>query len=637
MSKKRNSGLKRRITRRDFLNGMLWTTAASLTMRDWLAAAGDTEVDIYPPSMMGLRGSNDGSFEAAHLLREGKPADFGNAAKTGESYDLIVVGAGVSGLAAAWYFRKTAGKDARILILDNHDDFGGHARRQEFSKDPLLISYGGSYAIESPAPYSTVAQNLIRELGIDVSKFHSYLNLDTYRSRGLGATIHFDEKTFGENRLVPDPFKEEYIGAAPVAENALERFLKESPVNDATKRDLVRLYQEKVDYMPGLSSPEKKAKLASISYSKFLTEVVKCDQGILPIFNARLHSLYGAGMDAIPAQDAWGLGFPGFDGMDLDPEPGPGMNRDAIPEEEAYKYFFHFPDGNASVARLLVRKLLPEAIPGKTAEDIVLAKARYKKLDEPQSPTRIRLSSTVLKVKHSTEKEVEVTYMRNGQLLNVTTSRCILACWHTMIPYLCPELPGAQKTALAYAVKVPIVYARAAIRNWTSFAKLGAQRIYAPGGYFSDVNLSMPLNIGGYTTTRTPEDPVVITLFRSPCRPGLPARHQHRIGRRELLETTFDEFERQIRSQLNDMLAAGGFDAARDITGIAVHRWPHGYAYQYNSLYDPFWLEGKPGPCVEARKPFGRIAIANSDAAAYSYLDAAIDEAHRAVHELLPL
>jgi spermidine dehydrogenase len=96
-------------------------------------------------------------------------------------------------------------------------------------------------------------------------------------------------------------------------------------------------------------------------------------------------------------------------------------------------------------------------------------------------------------------------------------------------------------------------------------------------------------------------------------------------------------FEKNIREQLNAMLSTGGFDAARDITAISVYRWPHGYAYQYNSLFDPFWLAGEEGPCVVARKPFGRIAIANSDAGAYAYADGAIDHGHRAVEEILAL
>ncbi|HSP07762.1 MAG TPA: NAD(P)/FAD-dependent oxidoreductase, partial [Acidobacteriota bacterium] len=409
---------------------------------------------------------------------------------------------------------------------------------------------------------------------------------------------------------------------------------KDAPLSDAAKKDLFRLYKQTEDYMPGLNSTEKKAKLARMSYADFLTGPAKCDPAVLPFLQTRPHPLYGVGIDAVPAQDAWGLGLPGFDGMKLDPKPGVGMNRDSIPNEEAEKYFFHFPDGNASIARMLVRKLIPAAIPGKNAEDIVLARARYNQLDKADSPARIRLSSTVVRVKPA-DNSVEVSYVRDGKLATLRGSKCVLACWHTVIPYICPDLPRDQQTALAFAVKVPIVYARAAIRNWTSWVKMGVQKVEAPGHYFFSQSLSMPLSIGGYDTAATPEEPVVVALERTPCSPGLPARQQHRVGRAELLATNFETFERHIREEMAAIFGPGGFDPARDITGIAVHRWPHGYAYQYNSLFDPFWLDGEEGPCAVARKPFGRITIANSDAEAYAYTDSAINEGYRAVQELL--
>ncbi len=604
----------------------------------WLSSLESFEED-YPPALAGLRGSNEGSYEVAHQLRDGKLSTlYGDPENTGEVYDLVVVGAGISGLAAAWFYRKSMGPQARILILDNHDDFGGHARRQEFGKDKsFLLGYGGSFAIESPAPYSKVSKGLIEELGIDVPSFSSHLAFDVYSSAALKSGFFFDKKTFGADVLLPDPFEQSWVGSAEVAADAWPKFLAKAPWTDGAKKDLHRLHNEATDYLPGLTSTEKKAKLARISYEQYLTDVVKCDPAILPFFQARPHSLYGAGIDVVPAQDAWGLGYPGFAGLHLEPEPGKGMNRDSIPDEDAEKYFFHFPDGNASIARLLVRKLIPEAIPGKSVQDIVLSRARYGKLDQSGASSRIRLSSTVVQVKHPNANEVEVAYVRKGKLQRVRAAKCVLACWHTMIPYLCPEIPREQKTALAYAIKVPLIYARVAVRNWLPWAKLGIQSVYSPGQYFSNVHLPMPLQFDGYKTARNPEDPVLLAMFRAPCKPGLPVRHQHRIGRAELLATSFEAYERNIREQLLSILGPAGFDPVNDITGIAVHRWPHGYAYQYNSLFDPFWIDGGEGPCALARRPFGRIAIANSDAGAYAYVDSAIDQAHRAIQELLAI
>jgi spermidine dehydrogenase len=350
------------------------------------------------------------------------------------------------------------------------------------------------------------------------------------------------------------------------------------------------------------------------------------------------HPLFGVGIDAVAAQDAWGFDLPGFDGLKLDPTPGKGMNRDAIPNEEAEKYFFHFPDGNASIARLLVRKLIPGVLSGSSAADIVMAKADYAKLDQSPSPVRIRLNSTAVRVKHAGDaasaKEVEVTYARGGKVYTARAKSAVLACWHVVIPYICEELPDAQKEALASAQKVPLLYTNVAIRNWKSLEKLGANSIYAPGMYHTFVNLDLPVSIGGYECARKPDEPIVIHMMKAACHPGLAARQQHSYGRIELYTTTFETMERNIRDQLARTLGPGGFDAARDIAAITVNRWPHGYAYEYNSLFDSFWLEGGETPCEVARKTFGRIAIANADAGAYAYTDEAINQAYRAVGEL---
>jgi spermidine dehydrogenase len=327
--------------------------------------------------------------------------------------------------------------------------------------------------------------------------------------------------------------------------------------------------------------------------------------------------------------------------MHLDDRPGPGMGRDAIRSTEAEEYFFHFPDGNASVARLLVRRLVPGVLPGRTASDIVTARADYSRLDGAGSPVRIRLNSTVVRVVHegnpASASAVEVWYARGGKLQRVRARHVVLACWHVVIPYICTSLPEAQKAALGDAAKIPLLYTNVLVSRWTAFQKLGVARIHAPGGYHTNLGLDMPVSVGAYHCSRSPEEPIVVTLSKTPCSPGLPAREQHRAGRLELLTTAFETIETAIRDQLGRTLGPGGFDPARDIAAITVNRWPHGYAYQYNSLWDPFWLADKKDeqPCLAARRPFGRIAIANADAGAYAYTDGAIDQAHRAVQELL--
>ena len=631
-----------RITRRDFLNGIAVTVGASLLpscSKQPDVSHHEQIADYYPPALTGLRGNHKGSFEVFHDLRDGKFSQKA-AADSHEQYDLIIVGGGISGLSAAYFYRKQAGPNARILILDNHDDFGGHAKRNEFRiNNRTLLGFGGTFAIDSPAPYSEVAKGLIKELGIDVKRWSEVVDFGLYKNHDLRPAIFFDRETFGTDKVVRFPAGfNMWAGFSELAawdSKTWDLFLSELPIPDSAKKDFRNLCTSSIDYLPHHSSAEKKSKLATISYADFLTKIVKTHVDVVKLLQARLHGLYGVGIDAVPAQDAWGLEMPGFQGMKLDPDFGTGMNRDSMEDEQGGDaYFFHFPDGGASIARLLVRNLIPGSIPGHTMDDVVSARCDYSKLDQASAVCRIRLNSTVVKVNQPSTKQVDVSYVRNGKLETVHASKCILACWSSVIPYLCPDLPEKQKEDLAYEVKVPLLYTNVAIDNWKAFVKAGINSAYCPGSYHSWLNLDLPVSIGNYKCSQTPEEPIVIHMMRTPCSPGLSARQQHRAGRLELLNTKFETIEANIRDQLNRIVGSSGFDAARDIRAITVNRWAHGYAYQYNSLFDPFWLEGKETPCERARKPFGRIAIANADAAAYAYTDAAIDQAYRAVSEL---
>ncbi len=637
----RELGMRCPISRRDFLNGVAVGVGGALAGETLLSAAAcDPEVDdpsnateYYPPALTGMRGNHDGSFTFAHRLRDGGKWDAGGpATHTDGTYDLVVVGGGISGLASAYFFRKASGSAAKILILDNHDDFGGHAKRNEFTAGGrMLLSYGGTQSIESPGEYSAVAKQLIAEIGIDVERFYKDYDRNLYKK--LGTAAFFDKETFGEDRVLTG------MNSTPWPE-----FLAKAPLSDVVRRDIARVYTENVDYMDGLSPEQKKRKLASISYADYLTKFCKVTPDALKFFQTFPHDLFGVGIDAVSAgacymspDDYESFTYAGFQGL-------------GFPEREKEEpYIFHFPDGNASVARLLVRALIPAAIPGSTMEDVVTARADYSKLDLVDAPVRVRLNSTVVHVTHvsgattpstggnsgstETAKQVEITYMRDGKLQSVRAKNCILACYNMMIPYLCPDLPEKQKEAMAYLVKTPLVYTHVALRNWTSFSKLGVRQIVAPGGYHTYTTLDFPVSIGQYAFPSDPEQPMVLFMLRTPCRPGLPMRDQYRAGRVELMATPFATFERNIRDQLGRMLGGAGFDPVRDIEGITVNRWAHGYAYTPNSLFDPDWKEEEK-PWVVGRKPFGRIAIANSDAGANAYTNEAIDQAHRAVVEL---
>jgi spermidine dehydrogenase len=608
------------ITRRDFLGGTALAIAAGLTPADQIAAA----PALYPPALTGMRGQHPGSFEVAHAFaREGQRFGVDNAPSE-ESYDLVVVGGGISGLSAAWFYRRAVGARARILILDNDDDFGGHAKRNEFSSGArTLIGYGGSQSIQSPKTlWSDVAKGLLRDLGVETSRFDGAFDRGFYGSLGLSRGVFFDRESFGRDALVNgDALLSRDADAPPLLAN----FIAAMPIAEASKQQLRSLYDAARDPLAGKSAEEKIEILKRTSYRDYLIKFCGCSEEVANYFQGRPLGFFGLGCDAVAAFDLRSFGYPGFAGLKLPADDHP---------EWSEPYIYHFPDGNASLARLLMRALIPGVARGHTMDDIVLARFDYDALDRADNTVRIRLKSTVIDVRQHGDG-VSIGYVNAGTPHRVTAKHAVLACFHMMIPYLVPELPQVQREALALNVKTPLVYTNVVVRNWQPWLALKISDIVAPMGFFSHVALDFPVDLGGYRHPRDPGQPIVLHLEHVPGAPnsGLDARAQFHIGQAKLLAMTFADFEARIRDQLDRMLGAGGFDSARDIAAITVNRWPHGYGYVANSLFDADDYDERV--LKLARQPFGRVGIANSDAGGDAYAHLAIAEAARAVHELL--
>ncbi len=621
----RKLGLSRPITRRDFIHDVgITALGVTLPLPAFTAQQSDGAV-YYPPTLTGLRGSHPGSFEVAHALaRLGK--HFENPRVLDERYDLVVVGAGMSGLAAAWFHRKLHGAQSRILILDNHDDFGGHAKRNEFhQRGPMRLAWGGTVNMEYPK-YSDVAIGLIRELGIDIPRLRKNFDFNWLGTQhGLAPALLFDSATYGRdvmlrgltlNSLEPADLAS-HVDAFPLPADARAK-LKAFLLADR-------------DVLQGKSPAEREAWMHRTRYSDFLRVHFGLPDAAIQIFSNAPAGYWGVPAEDLSVAECVWSGLPGahvIGGLN-----GPG-------EDDVDRNVAMFPDGNSSIARLFVRSLVPVSFPDMPADadphSIVTARLDYSALDQPASPVRLRLNSTVVHAANVADSAgVTIDYVQAGQLMRVRAKQSVLACYNMMIPYVVPDLPQAQKAALAQCVKRPMLVVNTVLRDGQALKNLGIKGAQLPGSFLQDLFLVTGINVGDYRPVWRPEDACVMQSFAAFTAPfaELSVADQSRAARARMLGLSFEDYEREVRRVLNSLLSPGGFDAARDVLAITVNRWPHGYARDHLDLEDADW-NVEPGPEVIGRQRFGRIAIANSDAGADAYTHIAFDQAWRAVNEL---
>jgi spermidine dehydrogenase len=344
----------------------------------------------------------------------------------------------------------------------------------------------------------------------------------------------------------------------------------------------------------------------------------------------------GVGPESVSVMEAMLVGYPGLKSLGLTGSLASKLYGYLVGSAR----FPLFPDGNASIARLMVRSLIPEVAPGNTMEDVVDARFDYSQLDRGDAPIRLRLNSTAVGARN-VDGGVEVSYVESGaaeggKAYTVRGKHCILACYNGMIPHLCPELPESQKEHLAYGVKIPLVMTNVLLRSGAPVDASGPAQYQCPGSFYAFVTKAPPVNLGSNRSRSPGNDPMVLWMAHAPAPRNDGKQTQRdlfRQGRHRLYATPFAVYEAEVKKQLTGMFGPKGFDAERDIAAITVNRWSHGYSYAYTQLYDPEWEEGQ-APHELGRKPIGRIHIANADSEAAAALHAAIDAASRAVGEV---
>ncbi len=618
--------MKEQVTRRDFLDGIACAIVAGAAPR---LAFGLGSGSDYPPGRTGYGGSRPQDFAIAHEVRDGKRYDL-SAQPVTERYDFIVIGAGIGGLASAHYLRR-ARPGARILILDNHDDFGGHARRNEFEVGGrTLLGYGGSESLEGVRRrWTRVARDCIAAIGVDVDRLERAFQVNLYPGLGLSSGLFFPRETYGEDRLVTgDPVRQLPTDVPPELHHGrpAAQFIADCPVEDAQKARLLALYTGRTDVLRGMSDAQKQHLLETTSYHDYLQRYYGLDERSLAMFDGRTLDLFACKATAVPSYEAWVCQYPGFQGLELN------MPRAGVLEGDPYIH--HFPDGNATLARLFVRELIPAVAPGNSMEDVLPARFDYARLDEPGNDVRLRLSSTVVAVGNR-GAGAEVLYARQGGLTRAAAAHVVYAGYSAMLPYICTDLAPEQRNAVARQVRAPLIYVNVALRNWHSWVKRGVHYVNNPAGFYSHIKLDYPVSLGSYHCPMTPDEPMLLHMLHVPWPDGpvTDLRAAFRQARLRAYNLPFDEFESRARDELNRILGPGGFDAQRDIAAITVNRWGHGYAYDMDPLYDRPIVAYRE--MRDSRQPLGRIHFAGTDAAWSAYAHKAIDEAHRATQEIL--
>jgi len=618
-------GMAQDITRRDFLNatllasgGILTATAPAMLLAN--AAATPAIDDWTGYGGVGDYANSNGNTAAViaggHQIRDGAFESLPpSVIDTGEAYDCVIVGGGISGLAGALIFQRKAGAGKTCLVLDNHPIFGGEAKRNEFLVDGRrLIGHQGSALFWPPYPHSFIAR-FYDSIGLTTPRLEyqkwgsSDPEIPLARTPYLGSTpygFYFGAK-FGQKQGVwlSDPWGTKLEGA-PISAQTREELLRSQSADQTAA--------QKPEYRGDAFS----RRLDTMTLENYLMERYAMRRETVRTFFSDEGGGFGLGPDALSGYTAYA-----FDGLGPIPDDGTEM----------------FPDGNSGIARLITKTLIPEAIPGTPSlENICRNPVNFAALDRAGSAARVRLDSTAVWVKHDGDprksESVTVAYTQGGKTYRVKARSVVMAGGSWTTRHIVRDLPQDRKDAYAQFYRSPCMLANVAVRNWRFLYKMGISGCQWFEGLGSFLQIRKVALCGADSPTIGPDSPVILALKVLYMYPGKTAEQQGHMGRGEMISTSFREYERQIRQQLNDMFGRSGFDASRDIAGIILNRWGHAYASPAPGFY--FGKDGRPAPGEVLRAaPFGRIAFANTDLSGMPDHKSSIIEADRAVEQLL--
>jgi spermidine dehydrogenase len=612
-------GMHEPISRRDFLNGAL-LAGAGLMLHGKASTISPADAFNGYGGIGDYRHANGNTWEvlsAGHALRDGAfEQRLAEAVDTGEMYDLVAVGGGISGLAAAIFFQKYKG--GRALVIDNHPIFGGEAKRNEFLVDgQRLTAHQGSaiFLVPGKGGYTDRFYELI---GMDRSSF-------TYQTwRGPSPELplgHSPYDTPGNYGFYFAPQFGQRPGVWVM--DPWGRRLEGAPLSERVKAELLRWGTNRVDVPgPRTEGDAISRQLDAITLEDHLMARYDISRETVRTFLCPVEGGgYGLGPDVLSAYCNYAI-------ENQFPEDGDAALGDQM-----------FPDGNAGFARLMVKTLIPDAVAGpRTVDAVWQNRVNFGALDRAGQATRLRLNATVVRVAHAGDPagapHVVITYGKGRRLYSIRARAVIMAGGSWTTKHIVHDLPASQRDAYAQFYRSPCLMANIAVRNWRWLYKMGLSGCRWFGGLGDYLSVRKMALIGDEPPTIGPDSPTVLTIKVLFAQPGLPIAEQGARGRTKLLGTSFAQYERAFREQLGDMFAPGGFDPRRDIAGIILNRWGHAYVNPQPGFF--FGVDGQPAPRDVLRgRPHGRIAFANTDLAGASDHRNSIREADRAVKQLL--